>query len=82
MRDSLCVICMNIITLVPIPLCKHKFCEPCIHKWLDKHDTCPMCRCVVAPTTVPKGSFTERKKRVTYWSNDRSLQRIANLIGV
>lgn len=39
-----CVICYN-KTTEPIYLnCGHDFCKKCIDKWLESHNTCPICR--------------------------------------
>lgn len=39
-----CVICYN-KTIEPIFLnCGHDFCKKCIDKWLERHNTCPICR--------------------------------------
>lgn len=77
---SLCVICMNICELTETK-CKHQFCAPCINQWLVKHNTCPMCRCVVSePTSIVRNRSV--KLRRTFWSDDARLQQIATLIGV
>ena len=31
-------------TVAQMPVCGHKFCEPCLGRWLGTHKTCPMCR--------------------------------------
>jgi hypothetical protein len=37
-------------TTRPLALaCGHAFCEPCITRWLARHDTCPICRAPVGP---------------------------------
>ena len=41
--DILCSICQDYLVR-PVNLsCSHGFCESCIHEWLEKNDTCPMC---------------------------------------
>ena len=42
-----CPICFKdatIIHYVRTTPCGHRFCEPCISRWLQKHDTCPLCK--------------------------------------
>lgn len=42
-----CNICMDTFRpscqILSLP-CKHSFCKPCVSQWLEKHDTCPVCR--------------------------------------
>lgn len=48
-RESiLCPICHEEDTLVNYTLpCKHIYHSHCIKKWLQNHNTCPLCRCKV-----------------------------------
>jgi hypothetical protein len=46
-----CCICAGIqLDVKTTTSCQHSFCGGCIDKWLNKHDTCPLCR---APTPGP-----------------------------
>jgi C3HC4-type zinc finger (RING finger) protein len=65
--SNTCMICLSShITAEALP-CRHtNFCYACIKQWVDKADTCPVCRCKV--TTVvqmitPIDVNTEAKKR-------------------
>jgi len=74
---------MTIQPLVQIDhACTHVFCAPCIAQWLEKHSTCPMCRCVVSQTSLSKQTYNHRrKKRGNYFANDQNLFTIAMLTG-
>lgn len=44
--DCLCAICQDVLDNPKETLtCQHAFCEECIMNWLDKHRSCPACRC-------------------------------------
>ena len=44
--DCLCAICQDVLDSPKETLtCQHAFCEECIVNWLDKHKSCPTCRC-------------------------------------
>ncbi len=34
--------------------CQHEFCEACLNKWLETHNTCPICRSVLHNNVVIK----------------------------
>lgn len=79
---SFCIICMNVARLTDIGSCSHQFCASCVNLWLAKHNTCPMCRCVVSNNNnIPCRRKTKSRSR-TFFSDDHSLQRLANLIGI
>jgi hypothetical protein len=45
--SEVCTICFdNFIQPVTLP-CRHVFCEHCVFEWLEKENTCPMCRAQV-----------------------------------
>ena len=77
-----CLICMNIQPLVKIDVaCSHLFCSSCITLWLEKHDTCPMCRCVVRAPVLTTVRTHRRKRRGNFFADDRNLLSIAMLAG-
>lgn len=47
-HDTQCVVCLSDYQLneklQQLPLCNHLFHLPCIHEWLAKNATCPICR--------------------------------------
>lgn len=80
---SLCVICMNVTRLTDIGSCSHQFCTSCVELWLAKHNTCPMCRCVVSNNNRSFLVKSRTKSGIrTFFSDDNSLQRLANLVGI
>lgn len=43
---EVCVICFGEFEVganIYVLKCQHNFCVGCLHKWSDKHTTCPMC---------------------------------------
>lgn len=47
-----CPICLQAVSRTTETSCGHAFHSRCITKWLEKNDTCPMCRHVFCPTEV------------------------------
>eukprot|EP00051_Salpingoeca_urceolata_P028513 m.487238 g.487238 ORF g.487238 m.487238 type:complete len:659 (-) comp24902_c0_seq1:55-2031(-) len=51
---GVCSICHDNLA-APIALhCSHIFCESCITTWLEREQTCPLCRAAVEATITPK----------------------------
>ncbi len=73
--DNCCCICLDNknTTFRTIP-CNHEFCDKCIFEWLEKHQTCPLCRCVVNKSMM-------KKCRDSYFGSDTHLFALAKLIG-
>jgi hypothetical protein len=61
--SNTCIICQERFcqqtTVVRIPACGHVFHEPCALQWLQRHSTCPYCRCKL-PTDNNEGMRSER----------------------
>lgn len=53
MDDNTCSICYDKSVDISLITCGHKFCHKCIGKWMDKNNTCPICR----KATDPEESF-------------------------
>lgn len=72
---------MNIQQLARIDdhVCIHSFCTPCISHWLEKHDTCPMCRKCVQNKQARK--LPRTRNRGNFFANDAGLQRLAMFAG-
>lgn len=74
MKDR-CAICLdNKTTTFAVIPCNHEFCDPCIFEWLEKSQTCPLCRCKVDKVFM-------KKCRDSYFGSDRDLFALATLIG-
>ena len=45
-KTETCPICLedNTSSVRKINDCGHRFCAPCIEKWLSSHKTCPICK--------------------------------------
>lgn len=66
--SDMCVICRNRFEagdIVANLLCKHSFCECCLHKWSLDHSSCPMCR-----STLPMESVYHETMRIEKWRTD------------
>ena len=43
-----CAICQDPLSVpLTLPNCSHTFCEHCIHQWLSRNRSCPLCRAPV-----------------------------------
>ncbi|ERN15142.1 hypothetical protein AMTR_s00056p00124260 [Amborella trichopoda] len=44
-----CMVCMDVFEVgsmaKQMPSCVHVYHEGCIHKWLQRDNSCPLCRC-------------------------------------
>lgn len=45
---NLCSICHDEFKTPVLLECQHIFCEVCVCKWLDREQTCPLCRAKIA----------------------------------
>lgn len=60
-----CCICFETIDDKATLSCKHSFCTPCIRKWLDDHESCPMCRADISVMELEEA----RLESYEGWSN-------------
>ncbi|KAK3035439.1 hypothetical protein RJ639_032864 [Escallonia herrerae] len=44
-REAECGICMEINTMVVLPICSHSLCLKCYQDWHRRSQSCPFCRC-------------------------------------
>lgn len=75
MCNSTCIICTESKHVIPIGPCGHHFCNMCTNEWLEKSQTCPMCRKVIS--IVPMKSH-----RSNFFSNEIGLHRLSRLMGL
>lgn len=47
-EDNVCPICQDKLASPVILKCRHIFCEDCVCVWLDKENSCPMCRAKIS----------------------------------
>ena len=38
-----CPICLEFVKNIHITKCNHNFCGPCIKRWMETNESCPMC---------------------------------------
>lgn len=66
-----CPICLEDITTTttsPPPThlpCTHTLHTPCIAAWLTSHNTCPLCRYVLFPPSIPKPNFNPNHNSIS-----------------
>lgn len=53
-EENICPICQDSYKSPVILKCKHTFCQDCVCVWLDKENSCPMCRSRVGSVKKPK----------------------------
>ena len=51
-----CMICHDDVSNEKDLICGHKFCGGCIDRWLEGHNTCPVCRREIAEGNTREGS--------------------------
>lgn len=47
-----CIICQELFIRATTLACSHSFCEYCLYSWLNKRNSCPVCRCPVQAQPV------------------------------
>lgn len=50
-ENAICSICHDELSSPVVLACKHIFCEECVGEWLEREQTCPLCRAVVSSVT-------------------------------
>ncbi|KAI4347088.1 hypothetical protein L6164_007937 [Bauhinia variegata] len=75
-REGLeCAVCLSMFEDVEIlrmlPKCRHAFHIDCIDNWLEKHASCPLCRCKVNPED--KASFDDSNSMSLILANQSEL---------
>lgn len=48
-NDEFCSICLDNTCSSYALECQHKFCPGCLEKWLQRKNTCPICRANILP---------------------------------
>jgi hypothetical protein len=51
-KKDTCPICLDDKISFKKTVCGHLFCKECIHKWLDAHKCCPLCRMVIKDNQI------------------------------
>lgn len=81
MKDN-CSICMNkLYEPVLEPNCQNLFCGKCLLTWLEKSNTCPLCRSCVNPVELVYLSNTSNKPTISKSSRKSTqLEKVIELI--
>ncbi|MAF14087.1 MAG: hypothetical protein CMI53_04330 [Parcubacteria group bacterium] len=58
-HGSRCPICMNDFHIVRRTLCGHRFCRPCLERWLDASRRCPICMVFLDEKTIPLPTYND-----------------------
>eukprot|EP00051_Salpingoeca_urceolata_P031983 m.13765 g.13765 ORF g.13765 m.13765 type:complete len:209 (+) comp4651_c1_seq1:200-826(+) len=62
-----CNICLDTASEPVVTKCGHLYCWPCLHEWLERSKTCPVCKsCVTADAVIPlysRGSTKQQDPR-------------------
>jgi E3 ubiquitin-protein ligase RNF115/126 len=77
---GICLEKLSLETVVDKLICGHSFHCDCIHPWLDKSDTCPMCRMtdVHRALTEPRVDWSQYRP---YIPKPRRIRRITTATG-
>ena len=81
--DEECSICMNTIKDKFQTKCEHNFCKSCLGQWLEKNNSCPMCRevlidnsnknltidTIIEPMIIPWSPRTYSTRTQEFWNN-------------
>ncbi|XP_037474447.1 E3 ubiquitin-protein ligase EL5-like [Triticum dicoccoides] len=55
--EKVCLICLNALEdgkeCTEVPACGHVYCRECIATWMRSRNTCPLCRVLIMPGSVP-----------------------------
>lgn len=49
-----CSICLNVMQTTIVTSCGHRYCDKCIHEWVNRHHTCPCCNGILNTTQLIK----------------------------
>tara|TARA_Y100001970_G_scaffold270830_1_gene365254 strand:- start:1039 stop:1416 length:378 start_codon:yes stop_codon:yes gene_type:complete len=82
--DEECSICMNTIKDKFQTKCEHNFCKSCLRQWLEKNNSCPLCRkvlidnsnknltidtTIIEPMIIPWSPRTYSTRTQEFWNN-------------
>ncbi|OAY27256.1 E3 ubiquitin-protein ligase ATL42 [Manihot esculenta] len=75
-----CVVCLSkfedIEVLRLLPKCKHAFHINCVDQWLEKHSSCPLCRCKVSAEDPAIFSYSNSMR---FYGNQSDHQEDSNV---
>jgi len=57
-----CCICTSTVSNVSITECGHPFCSDCLHSWLAKNNSCPVCRMKINHSKIVVVDTTKAKE--------------------
>ncbi|XP_050215894.1 E3 ubiquitin-protein ligase ATL42-like [Mercurialis annua] len=69
-----CAVCLSkfedIEVLRLLPKCKHAFHIDCVDQWLEKHSSCPLCRCKVSSEDAKIIAFSNSLRFLTNYQSE------------
>ena len=68
-----CHICYEESSNMKKTKCNHMFCKSCFNKWMEEHDTCPMCRKQIL-------SIKSDEQCLNEWYNWKNISKFCKIV--
>lgn len=64
----ICLLDFNTESIKKRTKCQHEFCEVCLDKWLEKENTCPICRTIISDKIIIKMDAETRMRIISFFT--------------